>query len=289
MRERTKAYVAGLMDAEGCFSIYKPTVKPNGPCTNYQPRIVLSNTNLPIVKWLVRTFGGFFTKHTPKKGQVWYQWNLNGKKFSPEFLSYILPYLRIKKAEALVLQEFYSLGDAQNPSRRRELMETIRGMKNRECLTTETLDGKVEDKLTHAYIAGIMDGEGCVSAAFAPDNKPMLRIRMGNNYRPLVQMFLDLYGGWFHTTEAHDNTEEFYTWELTGKERREQFLLQVLPYLRIKRPQAKIALELVRLPSSPNRELRKKLCDAIRYLNLPKIQPVLIGDDESAPVEILTA
>jgi hypothetical protein len=288
MRERTKAYVAGLMDAEGCFSIYKPTPK-NGKATPYQPRIVMSSVELPLVKWLVETFGGFYTAHRPAKGQVWYQWNINGRSAAPTFLTNILPYLRIKKEEALVLQEFYNLGDKQNPSKRKELMDKIRGMKNRECVTTDTLDGSVENKLTHAYVAGVMDGEGCISAAFTPDNKPMLRIRMGNNYRPLVQMFLDLYGGWFHTQEAHDNTKEFYTWELTGKEKRESFLLQVLPYLITKRPQAKLALELVRLPSSPNRELRKKLCDAIRYLNAPKIQSVLIGDDESAPAEMLMA
>ena len=289
MRERTKAYAAGLMDAEGCFSIYKPTVKEGGKVTSYQPRIVLSSVELSLVKWLVDTFGGFYTKHTPARGQVWYQWNVNGRNAAPQFLSHILPYLRIKKAEALVLQEFYNLGDQQNPSRRKELMDTIRGMKNRECVTTDTLDGTVEDKLTHAYISGIMDGEGCISAAFTPDEKPMLRIRMGNNYAPLVQMFLRLYGGWFHTQAAKDNTKEFYTWELTGKENRERFLLQVLPYLRIKRPQAKIALELVRLPRTPNRGLRKKLCDAIRLLNGPKTQSVLVGDDESAPVEIPTA
>lgn len=289
MRERTKAYAAGLMDAEGCFSIYKPKLREDGRSTPFQPRIVLSSVELPLIKWLVETFGGFFTKHVPKKGQVWYQWNINGKQTAPKFLSYILPHLRIKKEEALVLKEFYDLGISQNPSKRQELMDKIRGMKNRECVTTDTLDGCIEDKLTHAYIAGIMDGEGCISAAFTPDGKPMLRIRMGNNYAPLVRLFLSLYGGWFHTKEAEGNTKEFYTWELTGKENREKFLLRVLPYLKTKRPQAKVALELVRLPRTPNRKLRKKLCDVIRLLNTPKIQSVLVGDDESAPAEMLTA
>jgi hypothetical protein len=289
MRERTKAYAAGLMDAEGCFSIYKPTPK-DGKATPYQPRIVLSSVDISLIKWLVSTFGGFFTKHTPKKGQVWYQWNINGRSAAPKFLSYILPYLRIKKEEALVLQEFYDLGDQQNPLKRGELMNKIRGMKNRECLTTDTLDGNVEDKLTHAYAAGIMDGEGCISAAFSPNEKPMLHLRMGNNFRPLVQLFVKLYGGWVHTQEAKGNTQEFYTWEVTMQGLREHFLLQILPYLRTKRPQAKIALELVRLPKTPNRQLRKKLCDAIRLLNIkPKIQSVLVGDHESAPVEIPTA
>lgn len=288
MRDSTKAYVAGLMDAEGCFSIYKPKVKENGRATPYQPRIVLSSVDLLLIKWLVETFGGFFTKHVPKKGRVWYQWNINGTKTAPEFLSYILPYLRIKKSEALVLQEFYEIGDTQNPSKRQQLMDTIRGMKNRECVTTDTLDGEVEDKLTHAYIAGIMDGEGCISAAFTTAGKPILRIRMGNNYFPLIELFQKLYGGWYSTQAARGNTKEFYTWEITGHASREKFLLQTLPYLKTKRPQAKIALQLIRLPRTPNRGLRKKLCDAIRFLNTPKTQSVLMGDHECVPAEMLT-
>lgn len=287
MKERTKAYAAGLIDAEGCISIYQATSRHGNP--QYQARIVLSNVNLAIVKWLVATFGGFYTKHSPKEGQVWYQWNINSKTAASSFLRDILPYLRIKKEEALVLQEFYNLEAAQNPSKRKELMDLIRGKKNRECVTTDTLDGSVDDKLTHAYLAGIMDGEGCISAAFTKSGKPMLRIRMGNNYFPLIDLFQRLYGGWFHTQKARNKTLEFYTWEITTKEQREKFLLQITPYLRIKREQAEIALQLVRLPRTPDRELRKSLCDRIRILNKPKTQPDLIGDYECAPVETLAA
>lgn len=288
MKERTKAYVAGLMDAEGCFSIYKATAKP-GERTPYQPRIVLASVERSLVKWLVETFGGFFTKHTPSKGQIWYQWNLSGHAAAPAFLSAILPYLKIKKREAQVLLDFYALGSTINPQKRQEFMNSIRAMKNRECLTTDTLDGSVDDKLTHAYLAGILDGEGCISSAFTPEGKPMFRIRMGNNFKPLVDLFQRIYGGWFHTQQAYDKVDEFYTWEITTKDLKERFLLQTLPYLRVKREQAKIALELVRLPSSPNRELRKKLCDKIRLINTPKIQSELMGDRESAPTEMSVA
>ena len=288
MKERTKAYVAGLMDAEGCFSIYKATPKP-GEQTPYQPRIVLASVELLLVKWLVATFGGFYTKHSPIRGRAWYQWNLNGRIAAPTFLSAIIPYLRIKKREALILQDFYALGSQMNPEKRKELMDSIRTMKNRECLTTDTLDGNVEDKLTHAYIAGIMDGEGCISAAFSPAGKPMYRIRMGNNFFPLVDLFQRIYGGWFHTEPASGKSSEFYTWEITTKEQKERFLLQTLPYLRVKREQAKVALELARLPSTPSRELRKTLCDKMRLLNDPKIQSELQGDLQSAPAEMPTA
>ena len=107
MKEYTLAYAAGLMDAEGCFSIYKP--KSSGKTTSYQARIVLSSIELSLIKWLVETFGGFYTTHRPNKGRVWYQWNINSHKAAAKFLSGILPYLRIKKSEAEVLEEFVSL------------------------------------------------------------------------------------------------------------------------------------------------------------------------------------
>jgi hypothetical protein len=287
MKEFTLAYAAGLMDAEGCFSIYKP--KENGKTTSYQARIVLSSVELALVKWLVETFGGFYTSHRPKKGRVWYQWNINSHKAASKFLSGILPYLKIKKSEAEVLEEFYAIHGQIDPLRRQYLMDTIRGLKNRVCVTTDTLDGDSNDKLTHAYVAGIMDGEGCISASFSPTGKPVYRIRMGNNYLPLIGLFVSLYGGWFHTSPAHDNTQEFYTWEITKQEQREKFLLQVLPYLRTKKEQGKILLELVRNSKDKNRPLKKSLCDRLRLLNSPKIQSVLTGDHESAPAEMLTA
>lgn len=290
MRESTKAYVAGLMDAEGCFSIYRTTPRADGSTrTQYQPRIVLSNVDLPVIKWLVASFGGFYTKHTPAKGKVWYQWNLNGKTSASTFLSLLMPYLRLKKQEALILQEFFGLGEGINPAKRQELMDKIRAAKIRECVTTDTLDGQDDDKRTHAYIAGIMDGEGCISASFAPTGKPMLRIRMGNGYFPLIQMFQRLYGGWFHTQHPKGNTREFYTWELTDKKSRESFLLQVLPYLRIKRNQAKLALEFTRIPKTAERIERAKICNEIREINRPKIQPELMGDHKSAPAEMQIA
>lgn len=288
MKESTLAYAAGLMDAEGCFSIYKPKAN-KGKATPYQARVVLSSVELSLVKWLVETFGGFYTSHRPKTGRVWYQWNINSHKAASTFLSGILPHLKIKKHEAEVLEEFYALHGQIDPERRQFLMDTIRALKNRECVTTDTLDGDVQNKLTHAYIAGIMDGEGCLSAAFSKSGKPIYRIRMGNNYLPLVKLFVSLYGGWFSTTAAHDNTKEFYTWEITKQDQRESFLLQVLPYLRTKEEQGKIILELVRNSKERDRERKKSLCDRIRLLNSPKIQSVLVGDHESAPAEMLTA
>lgn len=287
MKEFTKAYMAGLMDAEGCFSIYKVALKPSGRLV-YQPRIVISSVDLPLIKWLVATFGGFYTSHVPKKGRVWYQWNRNGRKSATEFLSDIIPYLRVKKQEALILKKFYEL-KAYTCDESQGLMEGIRQLKDRECSTTETLDGSITDKLTHAYLAGIFDGEGCISVGIAPSGKPVLHTQVGNNYKPLIEFLIKIYGGWFDSIPARGNSKESHRWNVTTKELREKFLSQILPYLRIKKEQAKLALHYIQLPKEGSREERVRIGSLIKELNRPKIRPALTSDRECASAEMLTA
>jgi hypothetical protein len=287
MKERTKAYVAGLMDSDGCFGIYR-SVTEERPTSNFQPRIVIASVNLQLVKWLVANFGGFYTTCRPDKGRTWYQWNRNGSTGAIKFLSDILPYLRVKKREAQTLKEFYELGSAQNLEKRQELMDRMKEEKERDCLTTDTLDGHVRDKQTHAYLAGIFDGEGCISSTILPNGKSRIRIRMGVTHKPLIDLYQRIYGGWFHTQAAKGNQQEFYTWEITKRDLKETMLLQCLPYLRVKREQAKLALLFVRLPYRGAREDRHFICNQISELNSPKIQSDLIGNYECAPERTLT-
>jgi hypothetical protein len=53
-------YLAGLIDAEGCFRVkkYKPAEKPNSV---YAIVLEIGNTKLPIIKWLHERFGGSVT------------------------------------------------------------------------------------------------------------------------------------------------------------------------------------------------------------------------------------
>jgi len=285
MKEYTKAYTAGLMDAEGCIGIYEAH-KTSGNIV-YELRVVIANINLPIIKWLVETFGGNYTKNTPEKGRVWYQWRMGISKGALKFLSNILPYLQIKKEEAEAVLYFYKVKNNSSKEILSKLVENIRLLKNRECSTTEMLDGSIDNKKTHAYLAGIFDGEGCVSVGIASTGKPVLHINVANNFTPLINLYLRIYGGWVQTNKAHGNTKESYRWWITRKELQEKFLLQILPYLKIKKEQAKLALNYVRLPKENIRVEKTKLAVKIKELNQLKIQPDLISDYESDPTEML--
>jgi len=95
-------YLAGIIDGEGC-------VKPHSSSSNFlrgykkqiQARCEVSNTSKELADWLQKNFGGdvrTVKREGNRKTQYW--WRLrNGemKKVLPQ----IIPYLIVKKEEAL--------------------------------------------------------------------------------------------------------------------------------------------------------------------------------------------
>lgn len=284
MKESTKAYTAGLFDAEGCIGLYLSAQKTTGT-RKIQSAVVIANVHLPVIKWLQSTFGGAYTKNTPQKGRPWYQWRAG--EGAARFLSELLPYLHVKRKEAELILRYFEVKDTKDYEEFDRISEELRLLKDRECSTTDTLDSlNTEDKLTHAYLAGLFDGEGCITVAKASTvNKLILHVNFANTYFPLIETFKRIYSGWHQTTPLHGNNKESYRWWITKKDQQEKFLLQVLPYLIIKREQAKLALKYIYLSLDYIRVEKQKLADRIRALNRLMIQPDLVGNYESGPME----
>lgn len=90
-----------------------------------------------------------------------------------------------------------------------------------------------------AYIAGIMDGEGCIGLYFRPERrhiKPLIRIV--NTNREIIDMLATEFGGYITITKADGIRKEKYTWSLTNLKSIQNFLSTIYSYLTIKRPQA---------------------------------------------------
>lgn len=103
-----------------------------------------------------------------------------------------------------------------------------------------------------AYVAGIVDGEGSIRIARRkvssqrPNKKGrqsyfLLVVEVGNTQEWLIQWLRLAFGGSIVTNPAHGQRQTFYRWVLQNKAAA-AFLFAVLPYLRIKRPEAEIAL-----------------------------------------------
>jgi hypothetical protein len=105
-------------------------------------------------------------------------------------------------------------------------------------------------------------------------------------------------------TLKHAHEKSLFTWRLTRREEIEKVLLAVMPYLRIKKQQAKVLLEFVRIPEMVHcAEYRAELFLRIKELKHKdsvttnmmstsqevKIESELHGDMQSAPAVMQTA
>ena len=101
------SYLAGLIDAEGCFRIkkWKPKKKPNYV---YAITLEIGNKRFPIFEFLMSRFGGSvtFIGKRPRKSQsaTWCVSSFSLAQIIPK----IIPYLIIKKPAAEKVIEFYN-------------------------------------------------------------------------------------------------------------------------------------------------------------------------------------
>lgn len=174
------------------------------------------------------------------------------------------------------------------------------------------------EKAKIGYLAGLIDGEGTISIirGTAPtvrknrgdgtrvDNYRRYNavIYIANTDRRLINWLISNFGGSYNIY-IHKNKptwKDKLTWYVCGQKAKEHFLLALMPYLVIKREQAKVVLNFLRIVGE-NPQKRDDLYRQVLLLNQkgksvttntldlePKrdseiIESELIGDYESAP------
>ena len=103
-----KAYLAGLMDGEGSFMIRKRNA-PNR--TQYMPAVSIAMTDRDGIDLISSIYGGAIHITTLSPGhnaQPYYNWRVDSKNKIVNILSDILPYLRVKRTQAVLLLEYIS-------------------------------------------------------------------------------------------------------------------------------------------------------------------------------------
>jgi hypothetical protein len=113
MRNTELAYIAGILDGEGCISILR-TRRRGMTVPTSALAVVIANSNITVLKWIRKLFGfGFgkiyaistYTNKTLRRTH----YNLRfSQKQSVTLLNWLLPYLRIKKANAILAIAFQS-------------------------------------------------------------------------------------------------------------------------------------------------------------------------------------
>lgn len=98
------AYLAGLIDADGSFAVYRRQNQ-----NKYDCYCKLANADLDLLEWVVETFKagkvGVEGRRAAARHRTAWFWRLNGRKSVP-LVEKILPHLRVKKQRAKLYLRF---------------------------------------------------------------------------------------------------------------------------------------------------------------------------------------
>jgi hypothetical protein len=110
MKKELIAYLAGIMDADGYFTIKRQTygvrVIKNAKNPTYSERVGIKQVSPIAIDIIKNNFGGYRSIQKPNtpNGQMLYSIELRNKK-AHEFVKTIAPYIQIKKRQVEILME----------------------------------------------------------------------------------------------------------------------------------------------------------------------------------------
>lgn len=97
MKRTDLAYIAGIVDGEGCIGL---NINRSKTHTSYRVKVAVANSNEWICQWLKLAFGGCVncTTYSHTRKPMW-QWITTANQ-AVTFLILIRPYLHLKQAQA---------------------------------------------------------------------------------------------------------------------------------------------------------------------------------------------
>lgn len=105
------------------------------------------------------------------------------------------------------------------------------------------------------WAAGFFDGEGCVSVVLQKRGDFMVRLFVGNTNVQALFAFKEMFGGTIYERPAKSiRHKTAYQWQVVSGQAF-RALEQLLPYLRVKREQAELALQFRQFAAFDDRTL----------------------------------
>ena len=262
------AYLAGIMDGDGSFSIIKLKTKAN---PLHYPFIQFVNRNKNIIDFLVANFGGNVLeakKHVCKDGSLGnqcYRWNLRSSCNVKPALELLIPFLKIKKDRAEFLLEFiqnfnFVRGKVMPLDKVAERERYYLKMINfndytsfNNSISTKLAKNNLIDPIFWSYIAGLMDTDGSFSIKRQVQNKgthvinarylPVISLSMTDT-RAINYLRSNCNLGKLYVPRNKSCKNGFhYQFGIYTKNECAEFLKRVIPYLKAKTINAEILLE----------------------------------------------
>jgi hypothetical protein len=119
-------------------------------------------------------------------------------------------------------------------------------------------------RLSWKYLAGLIDGEGCIDIQVTKQIyvRPRLRIAQTENCKFVLEMARNSWGGYFHERPAKGNHRASVSWELSGYKQSCPVLRNVINHLFVKKEQARFALWMER--NLKGQQVSTEVRDAVR-------------------------
>ena len=106
--EKQLAYIAGIIDGEGCLGISKNTTKKQRQKNpKYQSEVCIINTDTRLMNWLKENFGGLVNERKiyGPNDKISYRWRIKESQHQI-ILKAIIPHLVIKTEQAKLIIKF---------------------------------------------------------------------------------------------------------------------------------------------------------------------------------------
>jgi hypothetical protein len=246
------AYIAGFFDAEGCVTITRrnSVIKSSNTVRKlYTMRCTVCQSDNYVLKVIHECFGGGEVQKPKHTVPVWEIGSYKALKF----LYLLEPYVIEKKEEVQVAITYqrtiidgrtdHVASNAQIPFQESQylLLKKLKGKRLKQMPLMEI--HPVEE--IYAYLAGFFDGEGFIGIRTIKTKKGktyhhiVATVTQGYKGYVILELFRYYFGGAIH---SNCNRPGHYEWMAVSRQAK-VILESLLPYLRIKDEQAKLAIE----------------------------------------------
>lgn len=247
------AYIGAIIDGEGCLLIGRRKRQNH---LLYQPVVTIASKDKSLIDFVHSYFSGPISL----KKDIYSYWSLTGFDKIKNFLEQVLPYILIKRQQALLLLEYvksreigYHKGKEVRGYTTDEvsLYEQIKKLKKE--YPVELLHYHFTQEEKWHYLAGLIDGEGSVRIAKAVHqnkygNKRLHlvpQISIANTDNRMMDFLVKEFGGFFHAKKREGKWRTIYQWHMQGL--KEDFFKNLNGKLILKQEQLKLILDFIQL------------------------------------------
>jgi hypothetical protein len=155
-------YLSGILDGEGCITV---GAGKRSACINYNPIVVVQNTNKELIDWLQKTFGGqvYLSKKETSKTKAAWSWRITKKRNIELLLLAVLPYIRVKREQAKLLLTFVRLERTAPTAQRVDLYEELRRLNSRGKSVTTNMQNADNTAKIESELHGDMQSDPTVT------------------------------------------------------------------------------------------------------------------------------